>query len=175
MYYPIAGRRDIRRAYRRMTCAAANLTLLLMQHVAIAAPNRNASPATPSTLCTLHFDMNRWSPVFRYAEGKGVIRCDNGQSMQVSVLARGGGLTSRNARIRDAVGNFSQVLNINQLIGTYRGVAGGAGTFNAAPANVVTNGNVSLLFARAGVGWDLGVTAGRFEIRRVNPSYIARR
>jgi hypothetical protein len=169
-------RRHINRATRHIVHATAKFALLLgILHGATAAPNRNAIPAAPTTICALRFDMNRWSAVFRYAEGKGVIRCDNGQVMYVSVHARGGGLTSGNARIRNGVGNFSEISDINQLIGIYRGIPGGAGTFNSARANVVTNGNVSLLLARAGAGWDLGVTAGRFEIHRLNESAVARR
>jgi hypothetical protein len=164
------------RATRHIVHAAAKIALLLgLLHGAMAAPNRNAIPAAPTTICTLHFDTTRWSAVFRYAEGKGVIRCDNGQIMYVSVHTRGGGITSGNARIRNGVGNFSEVSNIYQLIGTYRGIPGRAGTFNSARANVVTNGDISLLLARAGAGWDLGVTAGRFEIHRLNESSIARR
>lgn len=164
------------RATRHFVHAAAQFALLLGSiHGATAAPNRNAIPAAPTTICTLRFDMNRWSAVFRYAEGKGVVRCDNGQVMYVSVHARGGGITSGNARIRNGVGNFSEVSNIYQLIGIYRGIRGRAGTFNSAQANVVTKGDVSLLLARAGTGWDLGVTAGRFEIHRLNESSIARR
>ena len=155
-----------------MRAIASFVVFLGLHGFATARPGSNTTGTTPTTICTLRFDMDRWSPIFKYAEGQGVIRCDNGQIMNVSVKARGGGISAGNARIRNGVRSFSAVSDINQLTGKYWGVPASAGAINFAQANVVTNGEVSMMLARAGAGWSLGTAAGSFDIRRVYPTLV---
>src|SRR5688572_12729864 len=77
-----------------------------------------------------------------------------------------GGITAGNARIRNGVGIFTEVWDINELIGDYRGASGQSGATRPARPNVITRGHVSLTLTRTRAGWNLGVTGGNFTIQR---------
>jgi hypothetical protein len=68
--------------------------------------------------CKLRFSMAGWSVFYKTASGEGTITCDNGQSMHVSINAKGGGLTFGKSRIEDGTGEFSGVSDIKDLLGT---------------------------------------------------------
>src|SRR5215210_1556968 len=52
-----------------------------------------ALPAHAGTVCRLTFSMTGWSFFYKTAEGTGTISCENGQSANVSVWSKGGGVT----------------------------------------------------------------------------------
>ena len=152
----------------RPSILISTIAALVVAKSAVAAepPNESAGAIGNATHCTLRYDMDRWSAIYRHSERRGTITCDNGQTMYGSLEAHGAGLTAGNAKIRGATGKFSEVTDIGQLLGDYGGVAAHAGAVKSAQANVVTNGDISLALAGTGTGWDLGVTAGSFEIHR---------
>src|SRR5690606_6632578 len=43
--------------------------------------------------CHLRFTMKGWSVFYKTASGTGTVHCNNGQSMNVKLSAKGGGLT----------------------------------------------------------------------------------
>ena len=116
--------------------------------------------------CKLTFSMSGWSAFYKTASGTGTVTCDNGQKMNVTVEARGGGLSFGKSKIEDGVGEFSGVKDIQDVLGSYATAEASAGASKSSGAQAMTNGDVSLALAGTGKGWDLGVTFGKFTIAR---------
>ena len=110
--------------------------------------------------------MSGWSVFYKESSGTGTIKCSNGQSMGVKLKARGGGLTFGTSTIEDGHGEFSDVSNISELIGSYASAEAHAGAVKSAKAQVVTKGEVSLALSGTGRGWDVGVAIGNFIISK---------
>lgn len=134
------------------------LALLALQ----AAPRARAADID----CEMRFSLSGWSVFYKRSSGTGTIRCNNGQVMNVSLEARGGGITFGKSSIVDGVGEFSGVADIGELIGGYASAEAHAGASRSAKAQVVTKGEVSLALSGTGKGWDLGVAFGSFVIKR---------
>jgi hypothetical protein len=116
--------------------------------------------------CEMRFSLSGWSVFYKRSSGTGTIRCNNGQVMNVSLEARGGGLSFGKSSIVDGVGEFSGVNDISELIGGYASAEAHAGASRSAKAQVVTKGEVSLALSGTGKGWDLGVAFGSLVIKR---------
>ncbi|HUD41219.1 MAG TPA: hypothetical protein VMR06_04395 [Dokdonella sp.] len=128
----------------------------------------SATPARAADLdCKLRFTLSGWAAVVKHAEGTGTVTCENGQSMQVKIEAKGGGLTVGKYRIDDGRGTFSDVRTINDVLGTYAEGEAQAGAVKSGSAQVLTKGTVSLALAGTGEGVGLGVSVGAFTISRV--------
>jgi hypothetical protein len=113
--------------------------------------------------CKLHFSMSGWSAFYKTASGTGTITCDNGETMNVSVDAKGGGLTFGKSKIH-GTGEFSAVGDIKELLGSYVAAEAHAGAAKSSKAQVMTKGEVSLALAGTGEGWDVGIAFGKFSI-----------
>ena len=116
--------------------------------------------------CKLRFTLSGWSAFYKRADGTGTVTCSNGQSMQVKLQARGGGLSVGKSSIRSGVGEFSGVQGIDDILGSYASAEAHAGAVKSAQGQVVTKGEVSLALSGTGDGWDLGVAFGKFTIKR---------
>jgi hypothetical protein len=116
--------------------------------------------------CKLTFNLAGWSIFYKTASGTGTVTCDNGQTMPVTIRAKGGGLTVGKSRIDDGSGEFSGVFNMNDVLGTYASSEAHAGASKSGKAMAMTKGNVSLALAGKGTGWDLGIAFGKFVIER---------
>ena len=114
--------------------------------------------------CRLTFDMSGWSVFYKTASGKGIVKCDNGQTMPVRVRIKGGGLTFGKSSIKDGHGVFSGVYDIHQVLGSYGFAQAHAGAVKEANAMALTKGSVSLALTGLGHGWSLGVDFGAFTI-----------
>jgi hypothetical protein len=125
-----------------------------------------AAPAASATKCTMSFALKEWSAFYKKADGAGTITCDNGQTADVRLTARGGGLSAGKGEIRDGKGTFSEVSDIKELFGTYAAAEASAGVVKNASASVVTKGEVTLGLEGKGTGWELGVSFGKFTITR---------
>jgi hypothetical protein len=141
----------------------------MSQRLAIAALFAAAATTAPhvsagTLTCKLTFDMSGWSAFYKTASGTGTVQCDNGQRMAVKVGAKGGGLTVGKSRIRNGFGQFGNVDNIRQVLGSYIAAEAHAGTEKSAEAKAMTNGIVSLALSGTGEGWNLGVAFSRFTI-----------
>jgi len=129
--------------------------------VAVAAP-----AASATTKCTMKYNLKEWSAFYKKADGAGVISCDNGQSADVRITARGGGLSAGKGEIRDGKGTFSDVADMKELFGTYVAADASAGAVKNAAAAVVTKGEVTLGLEGKGTGWEVGISFGKFTITR---------
>lgn len=117
--------------------------------------------------CTMTFRMSGWSAFYKTANGTGQIRCSNGQTMNVKLRARGGGLTFGKSTIENGKGEFSGISGgIEELLGTYAAAEAHAGAVHSAGAKVMTKGEVSLALSGKGKGWDLGIAFGKLSITR---------
>ncbi len=137
-------------------------TLLSALFFLAAASNAAAAEAD----CTMSFQLKGWSAFYKTAKGSGTIRCNNGQTLRVSLVAKGGGITFGKSSITDGRGEFSGIDNISEVLGTYVASEAHAGAAKSAKASAMTKGNVSLALAGKGKGWDLGVAFGKFVIAR---------
>ncbi len=128
-----------------------------------AAPSQAASA---DVHCEMRFNMSGWSAFYKRSSGSGTITCNNGQSLQVSLEARGGGISFGKSTIENGVGEFSPVGDISELLGAYGSAEAHAGVGASAKGQVVTKGSVSLALSGTGRGIDLGVAFGNFVIRQ---------
>jgi len=116
--------------------------------------------------CTMTFSMSGWSAFYKTASGTGLISCSNGQKATVKLSAKGGGLTVGKSSIEDGYGEFSSVVGIEEIMGTYVSAEAHAGAVASAAATAMTKGNVSLALSGKGRGWDLGIAFGKLVIER---------
>jgi len=131
----------------------------------LSAAGTSASFAADANVdCEMTFSMKGWSAVYKTASGTGAIKCSNGQSMNVKLTAKGGGLTVGKSSIENGQGKFSAVTGINELLGSYAAAEAHAGAVKSAKAQVMTKGEVSLALSGTGRGWDLGIAFGKLTI-----------
>lgn len=126
-----------------------------------------AAPAMAATTkCEMKFTLHGWAAFYKTANGHGTITCDNGQSLEVNLQAKGGGLAAGKSKIDDGFGKFSEVADIRELLGTYIQAAASAGAGKSSEASVVTKGDISLALAGHGTGIELGISFGKFIISK---------
>jgi hypothetical protein len=118
--------------------------------------------------CEMKFSLSGWSAFYKRADGTGTVVCNNGQTARVTLAARGGGLTAGKSSIENGKGEFSNVKNIEEIFGKYVNAEAGAGAVKSSGAQAMTKGEVSLALAGTGRGWELGVSFGKFTIKRAN-------
>ena len=145
--------------WKRGGALAAVLVLGLAAAVAHAAGSKKID-------CELKYSLTGWSAIYKTAKGEGTITCDNRQSMRVALTLRGGGITFGKTKIDHGRGKFSEVSNINDLLGGYAEAGVEAGAVKATEAKVLTNGTATLALAGKGEGWNIGISGAKFTIRR---------
>ncbi|MGN6521021.1 MAG: hypothetical protein ACTHK2_16545 [Dokdonella sp.] len=143
--------------HRTLSALAAGLALAVFGSVQAHAESANLD-------CKLKFSLTGWSLIFKHAEGHGTVMCENGESMNVKISAKGGGLTVGKSHIDNGTGRFTDVHNINDVLGTYAQGDASAGAVKSGTAQVLTKGTVSLALAGSGEGVELGVSVGGFTI-----------
>ncbi|HEY6940633.1 hypothetical protein [Dokdonella sp.] len=144
---------------RTLSVLAAGLALALFGSAQAHAESANLD-------CKLKFSLTGWSLIFKHAEGHGVVSCENGESMNVKISAKGGGLTVGKSHIDNGTGRFTDVHNISDVLGTYAQGDASAGAVKSGTAQVLTKGTVSLALAGAGEGVELGVSVGAFTLEK---------
>jgi len=102
--------------------------------------------------------------VYKKADGRGHVRCDNGQSANVLIHVRGGGLTAGKFSIENGKGEFTNVKGLHEVYGEYANAGANAGAVKSAESSVMTKGEVSLAITGTGRGFNLGVDLSKFEI-----------
>jgi hypothetical protein len=142
----------------RILCHALALALLS------AAGSSAAYAAEAKVSCQLSFTMKGWSAFYKTASGSGTIKCSNGESKNVKLTAKGGGLTVGKSSIEDGHGEFSEATGISELLGSYVAAEAHAGAVKSSQAQVMTKGEVSLALSGTGRGWDLGIAFGKLTI-----------
>lgn len=124
-----------------------------------------ALPAAAQNMtCKLTFSSSSWSIFYKSTSGTGVVTCSNGKRLPVRITAKGGGLTVGKSKITNGFGEFAEVRNIRDVLGSYASAEAHAGTVKSANAQAMTNGKVSLALAGKGEGWDLGVAFSKFTL-----------
>jgi hypothetical protein len=126
-----------------------------------------AGPVASAQLakCQISYDLKGWSVFYNTSKGKGRITCSNGQSANVGLSARGGGVTFGRFEVTGGTGTFSSVRDIAELYGTYVEATAHAGAGGSTDARVMSKGEVSLSLAGTGRGVNLGVAFGGFTIQ----------
>lgn len=127
-----------------------------------------AVPAAAETKCEMEFSLSGWSFFYKTASGEGTIECDNGESAEVTLTSKGGGITFGRSKIAEGRGVFTEVEELSDLFGTYVQAEAHAGAGESAKASAMTKGEVSLSFAGKGDGVDLGISFGKFVIKPVD-------
>ena len=116
--------------------------------------------------CQMTFDLSSWAVFYKEAEGAGVVKCSNGQRASVRIESKGGGLALGRSEIVGGKGQFSRVKSIGEIFGTYARAETQAAAGEAAAAQVLTKGDVSLALSGTGRGIEISVAFGSFTIRR---------
>lgn len=123
--------------------------------------------STAATKCHMTFSTTGWAAIYKKADGRGHVRCDNGQSADVMIHVRGGGLTAGKFSIEGGKGEFTNVKGINEIFGEYASGGANAGVVKSAESAAMTKGEVSLAVTGTGRGFNLGVDLSKFEIERL--------
>jgi hypothetical protein len=143
-----------------------NLIVLIASAAAFSPAVLGQAQGPASVECKMSFSMKGWSAFYKTSSGTGTIKCSNGQSANVKLSAKGGGITVGKSSIEDGRGEFSDVYSIDEVLGTYASAEAHAGAVKSAKAQVMTKGEVSLALSGKGRGWDLGVAFGKLTITR---------
>lgn len=143
------------------TAVALGIGVLSLSTGALAANDSNAEAMD----CHMTFTLHGWSAIYKTASGSGMVTCDNGQSMPVTLSAKGGGLSVGKYKIDDGHGAFTDVTDMRQVLGSYARASAQAGAGESAHASAMTKGNISLAITGRGTGWDIGVGFSGFTIK----------
>ena len=122
--------------------------------------------ASTTADCTMKFNLKGWSVFYKTAEGSGRVTCNNGDNAKVKIKVTGGGLTFGKMDIIDGHGVFSQVLNVQEVFGSYVAAEAHAGAVKSAQASVYTKGDISLALTGTGRGMNIGIDFGKLEISK---------
>lgn len=126
----------------------------------------SAAASSQMTQCTLTYQMQGWSFVYKEYKGSGFVRCRNGEQANVTVVSHGVGASLGRSEINQGTGVISDVRNLSEVFGTYIYLDGHAGAAKSVEARTMTKGLVSLALSGLGRGFDLGITIGAFTIKR---------
>jgi hypothetical protein len=140
---------------------------MLVSSILIAAPVATAQAAATKD-CDMTYTLKGWSAVYKTAKGEGTITCNNGESAQVEISVKGGGLTFGKTEIFNGKGEISGVKSINEVFGSYATVSAHAGVVKEGAVELMTKGNVSLALAGGGSGVDVGLDFSDFKITKAS-------
>lgn len=146
-----------------MNSKALWVALALLPLGALSAPSAHAANLIK---CRMTFELSGWSIIYSTATGHGTVTCNNGESMDVDITAKGGGLTVGKYKLTDGRGTFSHISNINDVLGTYANAHAHAGVVGSSRAAAMTKGDVSLALRGTGKGWDIGAGFSGFTIKK---------
>jgi hypothetical protein len=115
--------------------------------------------------CRLEYSAHAWSIFYKNVTGSGDIACSDGSSARVKLKLHGGGFS---IGVSDLAGSaqFSQVRELDEVLGGYGTLEGHAGFSRSVVGRVMTRGMVWGSQAGRGRGFDLGFAFGGLTIRR---------
>ena len=140
-------------------------TIAMMCSLILIAAPAAANAATKD--CDMTYSLKGWSAVYKTAKGEGTITCNNGETAQVEISVKGGGLTFGKSEIYNGKAEISGVKSIDDIFGTYASAAAHAGAVKEGAVEVMTKGNVSLALAGTGTGVGVGVDFSGFTIKKM--------
>ncbi len=120
--------------------------------------------ASAFTTCHIRYQLEGWSFFYKDYRGQGVVECENGQSAEVRIISRGGGLTIGKSEIDRGTGVITEVKDIGEVYGDYIYLDTHAGLTKSVEGVVMTKGEVSLALTGLGRGVDVGASIGVFTI-----------
>jgi hypothetical protein len=123
-----------------------------------------AAMAGGDLTCKMDYSLSGWSAFYKTASGTGTVTCSNGQSLSVRIKTKGGGVTFGKYKIVNGFGEFANVGDIRDVLGSYASAEAHASAEKSASAQAMTNGEVSLALSGKGKGWSLGVAFSKFTI-----------
>lgn len=128
-----------------------------------------SQPATADSMitCNMKYHLKGWSFVYSQYKGTGEVSCTNGQSAQVILDSKAGGLTIGVSEI-DGTGKFTELKDINEIYGLFASLEGHAGVAKSGSGQVLTRGIISLALSGEGRGFDIGATIGGLRISPAN-------
>ncbi len=92
------------------------------------------------TTCKMTYNLKGWSFIYKEYKGNGFVNCENGQSANVNIISRSGGFTFGKSDVINGKGVFSEVININEIYGTYIVLDGHAGAVKSVEGQAMTKG-----------------------------------
>jgi hypothetical protein len=143
------------------------VALFLLILVPIASSIASASDSPKSKDCDMTYSLKGWSAVYKTAKGEGTITCNNGETAQVGISVKGGGLTFGKTEIYNGKAEISGVHSINDIYGSYAAASAHAAVAKAGAVAVMTKGNVSIALSGTGEGVDVGIDFSDFKIHKM--------
>jgi hypothetical protein len=144
-----------------------NVMALMASLLLVLAPAASSSePSAKPKDCDMTYNLKGWSALYKTAKGEGTITCTNGESAQVEISVKGGGLTFGKTDIYHGKAEISGVHSIADIYGSYATASAHAGVVKAGAVAVMTKGNVSIALSGAGEGMDVGIDFSDFTIRK---------
>lgn len=128
-------------------------------------PFKNSNAKSGMTKCEIDFHLGGFSIIYKSSSGSGTITCDNGQTAEVKVKQKAGGVSFGGSSLKGH-GTFSKVADIEELYGSYGGAEGHAGIGKSASATTLTKDGVSLNLTATGEGVDIGFDFGSLKISK---------
>jgi hypothetical protein len=145
-----------------------SIAITMLVSSLLVAANVPPAHAASTKDCDMTYTLKGWSAVYKTAKGEGTITCNNGESAQVEISVKGGGLTFGKTEIFNGKGEISGVKSINEVFGSYATVSAHAGVVKEGAVELMTKGNVSLALAGGGSGVDVGVDFSDFKITKAS-------
>jgi hypothetical protein len=115
--------------------------------------------------CRLEYRAHAWSIFYKNVTGSGSVACSDGSSARVRLKLHGGGFTIGVSDLEGSA-HFSQVRELDEVLGAYGSLEGHAGFARSVEGRVMTRGMVWGSQAGKGRGFDLGFAFGGLSIRR---------
>lgn len=131
---------------------------------ALAARKSKQEDQTRHVKCMMDFNLRSWSAFYKSSTGDGTITCDDGQTADVKIRAKGGGITFGKSDVIGGTGHFTAAHGIRELFGSYAQSEVHAGAGKSVAAQALTKGKISLVLSGSGSGVDLGFAFGKFTI-----------
>jgi hypothetical protein len=153
------------RKHRSAAIAVASVASLFL----IAAPIASADGVDRKD-CDMTYSLKGWSAVYKTAKGEGTITCKSGETAQVEISVKGGGITFGKTEIYNGKAEISGVNSIDDIFGSYATASAHAAVVKAGAAEVMTKGKVSLALAGTGEGIDIGIDFSKFTISKIGAS-----
>ena len=141
-----------------------------MSFTALLAPVASADDDNNKKNCDMTYSLKGWSAVYKTAKGEGTITCKSGETAQVEISVKGGGLTFGKSEIYNGKAEISGVKSINDIYGSYASASAHAGVVKEGAVEVMTKGSVSLALAGTGDGVDVGIDFSKFTINKIGTS-----
>jgi len=125
-------------------------------------------PAPPHA-CALAFASTNWWPLYRGFTGEGTIRCSDGHSVRVHVIAQGRGLSIDHWKIAHGTGRYSQLRSTDDALGHFVRTRDGTRLVKDGRATGAESARPHLALAGLGQGFDAEHAIDDLRIERAGP------